>query len=63
MWVGLEEGQAIGLEGERGSQDDSLLQEKHVGDLWTVIFLLRMSIQTVTVPAFRGGNLKGETDT
>ena len=51
MWVGLEEGQAIGLEGERGSQDDSLLQEKHVGDLWTGIFLLRMSIQTVTVPA------------
>ena len=26
-------------------------------------FVLSISIQTVTVPAFRGGNLKGETDT
>ena len=59
MWVGLEEGQAIGLEGERGSQDDSLLQEKHVGDLWTGIFMLSMSIQTVTVPAFKSWKSKG----
>ena len=33
MWVGFEEGQAIGHEGERGSKDDSLLQQKHAGDL------------------------------
>ena len=33
MWLGLEEGQAMGHEGERGSKDDSLLQQKCVGYL------------------------------
>ena len=33
MWIRLEEGYAMGHEGERGSRDDSLLQQKRVGFL------------------------------
>ena len=29
MWLGLEERQAMGHEGERGSKDDSLLHQNH----------------------------------
>ena len=34
MWIGLEEAQAMGHEGERGSKDDSVLQQKCAGFLW-----------------------------
>ena len=61
MWVGLEEGQAIGLEGERGSQDDSLLQEKHVGDLCDRKLCVKHEHSDSHSPCL--GNLKRETDT